>query len=72
MSAHKLLTYVEPVHPETLNDHVFQRFTDNPALRTIPVVKGGKPHGLINRYQFIDRFAKPYQRELMGRKPCGG
>ncbi len=72
MSAHKLLTYVEPVHPETLNDHVFQRFTDNPALRIIPVVKGGKPHGLINRYQFIDRFAKPYQRELMGRKPCGG
>ncbi|ADE12687.1 GGDEF domain-containing protein [Sideroxydans lithotrophicus] len=69
-TAHKLLTYVEPVHPETLNDHVFQRFSVNPALRIIPVVKNGRPHGLINRYQFIDRFAKPYQRELLGKKPC--
>jgi diguanylate cyclase (GGDEF)-like protein len=70
MTAHKLLTYVEPVLPETLNDHVFERFTANPALRIIPVVKSGKPVGIINRYQFIDRFAKPYQRELMGKKPC--
>ena len=66
-TAHKLPTYVEPVLPETLNDHVFERFNANPALRIIPVVKSGKPLGLINRYQFIDRFAKPYQRELMGR-----
>ncbi len=71
-TAHKLLTYIEPVLPETLNDHVFERFAANPALRIIPVVKSGKPLGLINRYQFIDRFAKPYQRELMGRKPCDG
>jgi diguanylate cyclase (GGDEF)-like protein len=70
MTAHKLLTYVEPVLPETLNDHVFERFNANSALRIIPVVKSGKPLGLINRYQFIDRFAKPYQRELMGKKPC--
>jgi diguanylate cyclase (GGDEF)-like protein len=71
-SAHKLLTYVEPILPETLNEHVFERFSSNQALRIIPVVKGGKPLGLINRYQFIDRFAKPYQRELMGRKSCDG
>ncbi len=71
-TAYKLLTYVEPAHPETLNDHLFERFTLNPALRIIPVVKNGKPLGLINRYQFIDRFAKPYQRELMGKKPCDG
>jgi diguanylate cyclase (GGDEF)-like protein len=69
-TAHKLLTYVEPVLPETLNDHVFERFNVNPALRIIPVVKSGKPLGIINRYQFIDRFAKPFQRELHGKKPC--
>ncbi len=69
-TAHKLLTYVEPIPPETHNDHVFERFTANPALRIIPVVKNGQPLGLINRYQFIDRFAKPYQRELLGKKPC--
>ncbi|HLY96522.1 MAG TPA: EAL domain-containing protein, partial [Sideroxyarcus sp.] len=70
MTAYKLLTYVEPVHPDTLNDLVFERFSTNPALRIIPVVKSGKPLGLINRYQFIDLFAKPFQRELHGKKPC--
>ena len=69
-TAHKLLTYVEPILPETLNAHVFERFSSNPALRIIPVVKAGQPLGLINRYQFIDRFAKPFQRELMGKKSC--
>jgi diguanylate cyclase (GGDEF)-like protein len=69
-TAHKLLTYVEPIPPETHNDHVFERFAANPALRIIPVVKNSQPLGLINRYQFIDRFAKPYQRELLGKKPC--
>jgi diguanylate cyclase (GGDEF)-like protein len=69
-TAHKLLTYIEPMHPDTPNEVLFERFTHNPALRIVPVVKGGIPVGLINRYQFIDRFAKPFQRELMGKKPC--
>lgn len=71
MTAHKLLSYVEPEQPETSNDQVLERFTSNPSLRIIPVVKNGIPKGLINRYQFLDCFAKPFQRELMGRKSCG-
>jgi diguanylate cyclase (GGDEF)-like protein len=70
-TSHKLLTYVEPVHPGTLVDYIFERFNANPALRIIPVVKNAVPLGLINRYHFIDRFAKPFQRELHGKKPCG-
>ncbi len=70
-TAHKLLTYVEPVHPDTLIDHIFERFNVNPALRIIPVVKNSVPLGLINRYHFIDRFSKPFQRELHSKKPCG-
>jgi len=69
-TAQKLLTYVEPVHPDALIDHIFDRFNADPALRAIPVVKNGTPVGLINRYSFIDRFARPYQRELYGRKSC--
>ncbi|MFA6061113.1 MAG: GGDEF domain-containing protein [Gallionella sp.] len=69
-TAMKLLSYIEPVQPDTPNDLVLQRFYDDPALRIIPVVKNATPFGLINRYQFIDRFAKPFQRELLGRKPC--
>jgi len=53
-------------------DIIFERFSSNTALRIIPVVKNGKPTGIINRYQLFDRFAKPYQRELMGKKPCEG
>jgi diguanylate cyclase (GGDEF)-like protein len=70
MTAHTLLSYVEPAHPDTLNEEIFGRFTNNPTLRIIPVVKSGKPIGLINRYQFLDRFAKPFQRELHGNKAC--
>lgn len=69
-TAQKLLSYVEPVQPETSNDQVFERFSSNPALHIIPVVKNGLPMGLINRYQFIDAFARPFQRELIGKKPC--
>jgi len=71
-TAFKLLTYIEPAHPDTAIDIIFERFSSNPALRIIPVVKNGKPTGIINRYQLFDRFAKPYQRELMGKKPCEG
>lgn len=70
ITASNLLTYIEPAHPESPNDHIFERFSSNPALRIIPVVKGGTPVGIINRYTFIDRFAKPFQRELHGKKPC--
>ncbi|HAF45110.1 MAG: diguanylate cyclase [Sideroxydans sp. GWF2_59_14] len=69
-TAHKLLTYVEPVHPDTLIDLIFERFYGNPALHIIPVVRNSAPLGIINRYNFIDRFSKPFQRELHGRKPC--
>jgi EAL domain-containing protein (putative c-di-GMP-specific phosphodiesterase class I)/GGDEF domain-containing protein len=70
MTSQKLLSYVEPVQPETPNDLVFERFSSNPALHIIPVVKNGLPLGLINRYQFIDCYSKPFQRELTGKKPC--
>jgi diguanylate cyclase (GGDEF)-like protein len=71
MTAQKLLSYVEPVQPETSNDQVLERFSSNPALSIIPVVKNGIPAGIINRYQFLDRFSRPFQRELMGKKLCG-
>ncbi len=70
MRAHKLLTYVEPVQPDTLIDQIFDRFNADSALHIIPLVESGEPLGLINRYHFIDRFAKPFQRELHGKKPC--
>ena len=68
--AQKLLRHIEPVYPETENDHVLDRFSANPMLRAIPVVQDGIPVGLINRNNFIEHFVKPFQRELLGKKPC--
>lgn len=69
-TAQKLLSYIEPAQPGLLIDDILDRFNEDSTLRAIPVVKNGQPVGLINRYNFIDRFAKPYQRELHGKKPC--
>lgn len=66
----KLLRFIEPVSPDTDNRHILERFNANPKLRAIPVVQDGKPVGLINRYSFFDCFVKPYQKELLGNKPC--
>lgn len=68
--AQKLLRHIEPVLPETENEQVLERFSANPTLRAIPVVKHGIPVGLISRSSFIDHFVKPFQRELLGKKHC--
>lgn len=69
-TARTVLRHVEPVAPETMNDAVFQRFESQPDEYAIPVVKDGLPVGLINRFNLIDRFARPYRRELFGRRAC--
>ena len=70
VTARKLLKRVDPVSPATENDVVYARFESEPDLQVIPVVDGAVPRGLINRNSIIDRFARPYRRELFGRKPC--
>lgn len=69
-TAEKLLIQVDPAEPATDNEAVFDRFEKNPSLHAIPVVRKGVPVGLINRNQFVDRFARRYRRELFGRKSC--
>lgn len=53
ITAYSLLTFIEPVSPETSNAQVYECFNDNPALRVIPVVKNGVPLGIIQRDAFI-------------------
>lgn len=61
---------IVPVLPDTDNDQVYRRFEEEPGLHALPVVADGVPLGLITRHAQIDRFARPFQRELFGRKPC--
>ena len=65
-----LLRYVEPSQPDTSIENIFACFSANKGLRAIPVVKHGRPIGLINRHAFVDSFAQPFRRELLGKKPC--
>ena len=69
-TAAKLLRPVKPAEPGTLNDEIYERFSADPELQVIPVVRDGVPVGLINRYSLIDRFARPFRRELFGKRPC--
>ncbi|HZX27789.1 MAG TPA: GGDEF domain-containing protein [Telluria sp.] len=66
-----LVQTVAAVAPETTNDALYQRFAADRSLAIVPVVTGdGVPLGLVNRYDMIEQYARPYQRELSGRKPC--
>ncbi len=70
VTAAKLLIHVDPVASATPNADVYARFARNPSLHAIPVVENGVVLGLLNRHAFIDAYARPFRRELFGRKPC--
>ncbi|CAB1368724.1 GGDEF domain-containing protein [Denitratisoma oestradiolicum] len=66
-----LMREVTPVTPTTSNEELYAHFEANPELMVVPVVEGaGVPLGLVNRYSLTDRFARPFRRELFGKKPC--
>lgn len=53
-----------------LNDEVARIFSRHPELATLAVTDDGRPLGLVNRQTFLEQMARPYSRELFGRKPC--
>ena len=70
VTVRSLIRPVEPASPKTLNDEIYCRFDSDPDLMSMPVVSQGTPLGLINRHELVDRMARPYRRELFGRKSC--
>ena len=58
------------VSPDTENDAVYRMFEADPRLGIVPVVANGQPLGIITRAALIDRFARPFRRELYGRRAC--
>jgi diguanylate cyclase (GGDEF)-like protein len=69
-TALKLLRPIIPVPMSATNECVIARFEANPELDVLPVVHGDLPVGMINRHSMIDRFARPFRKELFGRKSC--
>nr|WP_320131780.1 phosphodiesterase [uncultured Holophaga sp.] len=70
VTAVKLLQEVPPESPDTPVGELSGRFTRSPELQTIPIVQNGLPVGLINRHLFMDTMARPFMRELYGKKGC--
>lgn len=56
--------------PELTNQQVFELFSKNPTLTTLPVVENEQPIGLIDRNLFMNNFAMPFRREIFARKSC--
>lgn len=68
-TARVLLRAVVPVLPTTTLNEVFDLFTADPQRLAVAVVDGDAAVGLVNRKALVERFARPYARELFGRKP---
>ncbi|WP_046157100.1 GGDEF domain-containing protein [Chromobacterium vaccinii] len=68
--ARDLLLEVEPLEAGVPNETAYRRFADDPACFAIPVVQDGVPVGLLRRHHLLESFAKPFNRELYGKKPC--
>jgi diguanylate cyclase (GGDEF)-like protein len=66
----KLLKRIPSVAPDCHNEDVFKMFDEDNELYSIPVVIEDHPVGLISRYTMIDGFARPFRRELYGRRSC--
>ncbi len=65
-----LVSYQSAITAEQTNEEVFAMFQAEPQLYSIPVVADKMPIGLISRFDTIDRLARPYQKELHGKKSC--
>lgn len=56
--------------PSTTVDTVLTSMINNPQQELAAVLDQGRPVGIIDRMTLLDDFARPYQRELLGKKPC--
>lgn len=59
-----------PVEAEVTNDAVLALLSARKDLEALAVVEEGRPIGLINRNIFMEAYAKPYAREVFGRRSC--
>ena len=65
----KLKVSAPAVAPHLPSGELVRLFAANPELHAIAVVDGEKPVGLVNRRDFVEKYAQPYHRELYGKRP---
>ena len=69
-TAAALMSVAPAATPGQTNDDILSIFTRHPHLSGLPVVENDRPIGLINRNQFMNHLARPFHREIFGRKSC--
>ncbi|MFA5630999.1 MAG: phosphodiesterase [Porticoccaceae bacterium] len=70
VSAEKLAIAAPTIAPFQSNEVALHIFQENPELHALPVICNDLPVGLINRRDFMERFTRPFQKELLGQRPC--
>lgn len=65
-----LIREVPVAQHDTTTQEVYAIFEANPRLHSLPVLRDGRPVGIVSRLDLIDRYARPFRRELYGRKSC--
>ncbi len=68
-SLESLVLSLAPAAPTDTCATVYDQFTANEDLITIPVVDGDHPLSLINRHEFVHALAQQYGRALYDRQP---
>jgi GGDEF domain-containing protein len=67
----EVLTIRAPtVSPQTDHDQLATLFNAHPDLHAVAIVHDDRPMGLVDRREFMERYAKRYFKELYGKKPC--
>lgn len=65
-----LLVPARPVTPATNNIEVADFFHGHPDVTCVAVVEDELPIGIINRNLFMEGFARPFGRDIFGKKSC--
>ncbi|MCW3481833.1 SpoIIE family protein phosphatase [Neisseriaceae bacterium JH1-16] len=68
--AGQLLQQPPTVQSDNTNYDVLALFSEDIALANLPVVDAGRPVGIINRNTFMSQLARPFHREIFGRRAC--
>ncbi|MDP3653805.1 MAG: EAL domain-containing protein [Rhodoferax sp.] len=64
------IVHAPTVATQTTHDEIDRLLEAHPGLHAVAIVDQGVPVGLIDRRQFMERYAKRYFKELYGTKPC--
>ncbi len=70
ITAARLIAELPPAAPRLTHDDAFALFQAQPELHALAIVEDGRPLGLLNRQQLVNNYAKPYFKELYGRRPA--